>query len=93
MNTFLKLHQPAIVAAWLAIVYNLFSPLPGVWYTILLYAGPILLVAHFIEWLMLKDKLKRLNQSGPGAFIKVMLFGFYWWLPIFREAKAAQQVL
>lgn len=93
MNTFLKLHQPIIVAAWLAIVYNLFSPLPGVWHTILLYAGPILLVAHYIEWLMLKDKLKRLNQSGPGAFINVMLFGFYWWLPIFREAKAAKQVL
>ncbi len=90
LNTFLKLNQPGVIIAWAAIVYNLFNPLPGIWYSIALYAGPILLVAHFAEWVMLKDKLKHHNQEGIGTFVKVMLFGFIWWLPVFREAKANQ---
>lgn len=83
---FLKINQPVCIALWFAIVYNLFMPLPGYLYTILLYAGPVLLVGHLSEWIALKGKLEKLGHSGTEVFVKVMVFGFFWWVPAIRSA-------
>lgn len=88
LNTFLKMNQPVCVILWIAVVYNLLFPLSGMLYTVLLYAGPVLLIVHIGEWLILRGRLKGLGHEGFPAFLKVLVFGFSWWLPVLRDAKA-----
>lgn len=67
--------------------YNLIFPLPGIFYTILFYLGPVLLIGHLGEWIALKGRLKKLGYEGGRPFAMVMVFGFFWWLPILLEAR------
>jgi len=88
LDTFLKMGQPVCVILWVAVVYNLVFPLPGVMNTVLLYTGPILLIAHFAEFLLVRGRLKQLGHEGVPVLLKVMVYGFSWWLPVLRSAGA-----
>lgn len=86
LNTFLRMNQPVCIILWIAVVYNLMLPVSGTVGTVLLWAGPILLIAHIGEWLIFRGRLKELGHEGFPAFLKVLVYGFCWWLPIIREA-------
>ena len=85
---FLEINQPLCIALWIAIAYNLLAPLPGLLYAILFYAGLVLLIGHLCEWIALKGKLAQLGYTGSGAFVRVMVFGFFWWVPLVRSTTA-----
>ena len=87
MAKFLRLNQPACILLWLAVAYNLVLPLPGIWYDILFYAGLILLVGHFGEWVALRGRLQQLGHTPGRSFVPVMIYGFFWWLPIILDGK------
>lgn len=85
---FLRMNQPVCVVLWVAIIINLLLPFPGILSTILLYAGAILLIGHFLEWLMLKKQLDVLGHGGMKPFVMVMIYGFFWWIPVIRHHQS-----
>lgn len=87
-DTIIKGTQFALVIAWIAMIYNLFFPFPGMAHTILLYAIPVMVIGHFAEWLAVRGKLKQLKHEGPVTLLLVIMFGFAWWLPILKSQQA-----
>ena len=87
MNLFYRANQLLCLAIWATAIYNLLHPLPGIWHTIALYFLIIMVVIHLAEWLVLKNRLSRLGHEGGGTFLKVFIFGFFWWLPILLEGR------
>ncbi|MFC7049865.1 DUF1145 domain-containing protein [Emcibacter nanhaiensis] len=87
MTFFYKVGQILCIAIWATAIYNLLLPFPGIWYTIALYFLIIMVVIHLAEWLVLRRRLDQLGCQGGGTFLKVFIFGFFWWLPILLEGR------
>lgn len=86
-DNIMKGSRVVLIIFWIAIIYNLIFPLPGIFYSILLYALPILIIGHFAEWLMVNGKLKQAGYQGFGPFANVIIYGFAWWLPILKNQQ------
>ena len=63
------------IALWLLIVYNLFIPFAGTLGQVLFWLGPVLLIAHLVEFFLFKQKIKAQGDSTLMSFVMTMLFG------------------
>ncbi len=63
------------VALWLLIIYNLLQPLSGLSGQLLSWLGPILLVAHLVEYFVFKEKIKAKGDAAGKAFLMTLIFG------------------
>ena len=64
-----------VTALWLLIIYNYLQPLAGSSGQLLSWLGPILLLAHLVEYFLFKEKIKAKGDTANKAFLMTMIFG------------------
>lgn len=76
---------------WLVFIYCLIKPFSDPAQMIIFWLGIVLLVVHLAEFIMHYKKLNQLNAGGANGFVQTMLFGFVYWLPIFKSNKTTSR--
>lgn len=71
----------------LVFIYSLIKPFSDPAQTIIFWLGIVLLVVHLIEFIFHYKKLNTLNAAGANGFVQTILFGFVYWLPVFKKNK------
>ena len=70
-----------LLALWAACVLSLLSIVPAPYAQTVLMIGAIVLLVHFVEYLLVRSKVAE-RQAGNTGFIGTMVFGFGYWLPV-----------
>jgi len=73
-----------VLALWAACVLSLLSIIPEPYARTVLIVGAVVLLVHFVEYLLVRSKVAE-RQGGNTGFIGTMLFGFGYWLPVLRS--------
>jgi uncharacterized protein YhhL (DUF1145 family) len=72
-----------LLALWAACVLSLLSIIPEPYARTVLMVGAVVLLVHFVEYLLVRSKVAE-RQGGNTGFIGTMVFGFGYWLPVLR---------
>jgi uncharacterized protein YhhL (DUF1145 family) len=72
-----------LLALWAACILSLLSIIPEPYARTVLMVGAIVLLIHFVEYLLVRSKVVE-RQGGKPFFIGTMVFGFGYWLPVLR---------
>ena len=72
-----------LLALWAACILSLLSIVPEPYAQTVLMIGAVVLLIHFVEYLLVRSKVAE-RLDGNTGFIGTMLFGFGHWLPVLR---------
>ena len=72
-----------LLALWAACILSLLSIVPEPYARTVLIIGAVVLLVHFVEYLLVRSKVAE-RQAGNTGFIGTMVFGFGYWLPVLR---------
>ena len=72
-----------LLALWAACILSLLSIVPQPYSQAVLMLGLVILLIHFVEYLLVKSKVAE-RLGGKTGFIGTMVFGFGYWLPVLR---------
>ncbi len=75
-----------VLALWAACVLSLLSIIPEPYARTVLIFGIVVLLVHFVEYLLVKSKVAE-RLGGNTGFIGTMVFGFGYWLPVIRHPQ------
>jgi len=83
MQKFWKIMMAGSVAGWLFIFYGIFFPFESgtltiLWWCVMLGWG----ILHPLELAMSLPIGKEKGLTPEKIFVKTMVFGFTWWLPV-----------
>ena len=78
------LTRALLLALWAACILSLLSIIPRPYGQPVLMLGTVVLLLHFIEYLLVRSKVAK-RLGGKTGFIGTMVFGFGYWLPVLRE--------
>ena len=70
---------------WAVFIVSLIQPFGDPAQPIIFWLGIVLLVVHLAEFVFHYKKLNALNAAGANGFVQTMLFGFVYWLPLFKK--------
>jgi uncharacterized protein YhhL (DUF1145 family) len=73
-----------LLALWAACVLSLLSIIPEPYARTVLVVGAIVLLIHFVEYLLVRPKFAE-RRGGNTGFIGTMVFGFGYWLPVLKS--------
>ena len=77
------LTKVVLLALWAACILSLLSIVPQPYSQAVLMLGLVILLIHFVEYLLVKSKVAE-RLGGKTGFIGTMVFGFGYWLPVLR---------
>jgi uncharacterized protein YhhL (DUF1145 family) len=72
-----------LLALWAACILSLLSIVPQPYSQAVLMLSLVILLLHFVEYLLVKSKVAE-RLGGKTGFIGTMVFGFGYWLPVLR---------
>jgi uncharacterized protein YhhL (DUF1145 family) len=72
------------LALWVACIVSLLVTLPEGYRSVILMIGGLVLLLHFLEYLLVRSKVAA-KLDGKTGFIQTMMFGFAFWWPVLRE--------
>jgi len=75
----LNLAKILTLLVWLLILLSLTTIFPVAYRMPLQYLGLFLLGAHFVEYLLFKEKIAKKPEGPLLAFVMTMLFGVFYW--------------
>ncbi len=78
-----------LLALWAACVLSLLSIIPEPYARTVLIVGAVVLLVHFVEYLLVRSKVAE-RLGGNTGFIGTMAFGFGYWLPVLRSTQHEQ---
>ncbi len=73
-----------LLALWAACILSLLSIIPQPYSQVVLMLGAVILLLHFVEYLLVRSKVAK-RLGGKMGFIGTMVFGFGYWLPVLRS--------
>ena len=77
------LTKVVLLALWAACILSLLSIIPQPYSQAVLMLSLVILLLHFVEYLLVKSKVAE-RLGGKTGFIGTMVFGFGYWLPVLR---------
>jgi uncharacterized protein YhhL (DUF1145 family) len=80
----IRLNRAFLLALWAACILSLLSIIPQPYGQPVLMLGAVVLLLHFVEYLLVRSKVAE-RQEGKTGFIETMAFGFAYWLPMLRS--------
>ena len=78
------LTKVVLLALWAACILSLLSIIPQPYSQAALMLGIVILLLHFVEYLLVRSKVAE-RLGGKTGFIGTMVFGFGYWLPVLRS--------
>jgi uncharacterized protein YhhL (DUF1145 family) len=85
----IRLTRAFLLVLWVACILSLLSLIPQTYGQPVLMLGTVVLLLHFIEYLLVRSKVAK-RQGGKTGFIGTMVFGFGYWLPLLRATTPGQ---
>ena len=85
-NLVVKVTRSGAVVFWIAAALSVATIVPPPYATSTLWIAGVVLVIHFFQYVFVKARIGR-PDGGEISFIKTMLFGFSYWLPILINPK------
>jgi len=82
LDLIVKGTKMAVVVFWIALALSLVSVIPGPYGLFIVWAGGFVLLIHLFEYFFVKFRF-----AGEISFVKSMLFGFTYWLPIIIDDR------
>ena len=73
-----------LLALWVVCVLSLLSIVPEPYARTVLIIGAVVLLVHFVEYLLVRSKVAE-KLDGNTGFIGTMVYGFGHWLPVLRS--------
>lgn len=86
LNLTINVSKAALLGLWLACILSLASLIPAQRGQTILWLGGVVLVIHFVEYLLVRSKVAE-RQEGKTGFAGTMVYGFGYWLPILRRPQ------
>ncbi len=77
------LTKVVLLALWAACILSLLSIIPQPYGQPVLMLGTVVLLLHFVEYLLVRSKVAK-RLGGKTGFIGTVVFGFGFWLPVLR---------
>ena len=74
-----------VMIFWCVFAYSFIQPFAGIGQSIVFWAGIVLAVAHFIEYVLKRNFLEKIDAGGLNGFVQTMLFGYVYWLPLQKK--------
>ena len=87
MQAFFTLGKYLTLGFWVLPLLALFGALGEPWNQRMLWAGVFFFFAHLGELIMVQGKLRAHDKAGIMDAVMVILVGFFYWLPIFKQEK------
>jgi len=75
-----------LLVFWAACILSLLSVIPEPYSRYLLITAAVLLLLHFVEYLLVRSRVAD-RLGGKTGFIGTMTFGFGYWLPVIRHPQ------
>ena len=82
----ISLTKALLLAFWAACFLSLLSIIPEPYSRYLLMIAAVLLLLHFVEYLLVRSRVAE-RLGGETGFIGTMVFGFGYWLPVIRRPQ------
>ena len=86
LNLTISVTKAALRVLWLACILSLVSLIPAQYGQTILWLGGVVLVIHFVEYLLVRSKVAE-RQGGKTGFLGTMVYGFGYWLPVLRRPQ------
>ena len=86
LNTLVAATKVLLLALWLACLLSLLSVIPAHFGQPILWAGALILLVHFVEYLLVRSKVAE-RQQGNTGFVGTMVYGFGYWLPVLKRPQ------
>ena len=83
------LTKAGLLVLWAICILGLLAIIPEHYARIVLMIGAVVLLVHFVEYLLVRSKVAE-NMDGNTGFIGTMVFGFGHWLPILRSGPEGE---
>jgi uncharacterized protein YhhL (DUF1145 family) len=90
MQLFLSIGKYATLVFWVLPLLALFGAF-GEWNDCVLWLGILIFYAHIGELLVIQGKLKMHDRDTINDGLMVILAGVFYWLPIIKPAKQAEE--
>jgi uncharacterized protein YhhL (DUF1145 family) len=84
LKLMIGLTRALLLALWAACILSLLSLIPEPYGQPVLMFGAVVLLLHFVEYLLVRSKVAE-RLGGKTGFIETMAFGFGYWLPVLRS--------
>ncbi|WNC74178.1 hypothetical protein RGQ13_09350 [Thalassotalea psychrophila] len=88
-NSIIGIIKLLVLALYISPVVTLYIPALIQYQTMLSYIVLALTVAHIGEFLFFQSKLAKLPGSQAKHFVQTLLFGFVYWLPLFKAKQTS----
>ena len=85
MNVFYAVAPAGLIALYLVSLVSVMVPALQDYSQILLLVSGALLVLHVVEYVVVKKRLDACPGSTARHFIKTVLFGFTYWVPLLKK--------
>ncbi len=82
---FIRATRLSVLVVWAFFAISFIQPFSAQWQELIFWSGIILLVAHFLEYIALCVRIEKFGGRGWSAFIGTMVFGYGYWLPLFKK--------
>ena len=86
LNLTISVTKAALRVLWLACILSLVSLIPAQYGQTILWLGGVVLVIHFVEYLLVRSKVAE-RQGGKTGFLGTMVYRFGYWLPVLRRPQ------
>ena len=83
------LTKAGLLVLWAICILGLLAIFPEPYARIVLMIGAVVLLVHFVEYLLVRSKVAE-KLDGNTGFIGTMVFGFGHWLPILRSGPEGE---
>ena len=83
------LTKAGLLVLWAICILALLAIIPEPYARIVLMIGAVVLLVHFVEYLLVRSKVAE-KMDGNTGLIGTMVYGFGYWLPVLRSGPEGE---
>ena len=76
-----------LIGLWLLVFLNQVFEFTNFWKLLFNVLGLVILIAHLIEYFVIKSKITDVSQRGRYHFFMIIIFGAAYWWPLIRAQR------
>ena len=76
-----------LIGLWILVFLNQVFEFTNFWKLLFNVLGLVILIAHLIEYFVIKSKITDVSQRGRYHFFMIIIFGTAYWWPLIRAQR------
>jgi uncharacterized protein YhhL (DUF1145 family) len=86
INVVVRMTRYGVLLFWIAFALSITGVIPSPYALVIAWIAVFVLLIHFAEFLLIKFGYIEL-ASAEVSFVKTMLFGLTYWVPLLKESS------